>query len=39
MRVHDAEHVFKVIGYVKYEFKFSWSSKFLEVGTRLVGGW
>ena len=44
MCVHDAEHVFKVISYVKYEFKFSLVLKFLTgwwsvVGGRLVGGW
>ena len=51
MCVHDAEQdfknsVFKVIGYVKYEFKFFLILKFLKswwsvhlVGGRLVGGW
>ena len=55
MCVHDAEHnfrnsIFKVIGYVKYEFKFFLVLKFLTgrwsvgrwpvhlVGGRLVGG-
>ena len=51
MCVHDAEHdfkysVFKVIVYVKYEFKFFLVLKFLTgrwsvhlVGGRLVSGW
>ena len=48
MCVHDAEHdfknsVFKVIGYVKYEFKFFLVLKFLtgrlSVGRWLVVGW
>ena len=39
MCVHDTEHdlkntVFKVMVYIKYEFRFFWSSSFL-----LVGGW
>ena len=48
MCVHDAEHLFKVISYVKYEFKFFLVLKFHTdwwlvgrcsvVGGRLVGG-
>ena len=49
MCMHDTEHdlknsVFKVIAYIKYEFRFFWSSNFLLVsrllvGGRVVGGW
>ena len=46
MCVHDAEHLFKVISYVKYEFKFFLVLKFHTdwwlVGRQLVhvvGGW
>ena len=43
MCVHDTEHdlkntVFKVMVYIKYEFRFFWSSSFLLVGGWLVGG-
>ena len=43
MCVYDAEHdfqnsVFKVIGYVKYEFRLFLVLKFLLVSRRLVGG-
>ena len=43
MCVHDAEHnfqnsVFKIIGYVKYEFRFFLVLKFL-IGRGSVGRW
>ena len=43
MCVHDAEHdfqnsIFKIIGYIKYEFKFFLVLKFLT-GRWLVGRW
>ena len=43
MCVHDTEHdlknsVFEVIVYIKYEFRFFWSSNFLLVRGWLVGG-
>ena len=42
MCMHDTEHdlknsVFKVIAYIKYEFRFFWSSNFLLVSRLLVG--
>ena len=38
MCVHDAEHAFKVLSYVKYEFKFFLVLKFLT-GWWSVGWW